>query len=173
MLPARSLREQLERLRSFQRLYNEERPHQALGNARPSITRSRRGASTAPCEPDYSADHEVTYVRHNGEIRWLGDTIYISEALIGEPVGLSKTRTGARPSATAGKARHWERHRIGQAQDGGCRSRAEGRCSEGDRRCEGGCEECDEQNRRRNKQEPLNFRAELVGSRGTGPVSRL
>ncbi len=33
--PARSLREQLARLRSFQRLYNEERPHQALGTPRP------------------------------------------------------------------------------------------------------------------------------------------
>jgi hypothetical protein len=29
-------------------------------------------------------------VRHNGEIRWRGDTIYISEALIGEPVGLAE-----------------------------------------------------------------------------------
>ena len=34
--PARSLRAQLERLRSFQRLYNEERPHQALGNDTPA-----------------------------------------------------------------------------------------------------------------------------------------
>jgi putative transposase len=30
----------------------------------------------------------VRRVRHNGEIRWQGQTIYISEALIGEPVGL-------------------------------------------------------------------------------------
>jgi hypothetical protein len=37
--PARSLREQLERLRSFQRLYNEERPHQALGNDTPAEQR--------------------------------------------------------------------------------------------------------------------------------------
>jgi hypothetical protein len=34
--PAQSLREQLMRLRSFQRLYNEERPHQALGNDTPA-----------------------------------------------------------------------------------------------------------------------------------------
>ena len=27
-------------------------------------------------------------MRHNGEIRWQGNTIYISAALIGEPVGL-------------------------------------------------------------------------------------
>jgi putative transposase len=46
-------------------------------------------------EPDYSADHEVRYVRHNGEIRWRGDTIYISEALIGEPVGLLENQDGS------------------------------------------------------------------------------
>ena len=33
---AGSLREQHKRLRSFQRLYNEERPHQALDNATPA-----------------------------------------------------------------------------------------------------------------------------------------
>ncbi len=48
--PARSLREQLERLRAFQRLYNEERPHAALKNAtRRSITRPRRDASMGCC----------------------------------------------------------------------------------------------------------------------------
>ncbi len=34
--PAATMREQLKRLRAFQRLYNEERPHQALDNATPA-----------------------------------------------------------------------------------------------------------------------------------------
>ena len=34
-------------------------------------------------------------MRHNGEIRWQGDTIYISEALIGEPVGLLEGEDGS------------------------------------------------------------------------------
>jgi putative transposase len=95
--PARSLREQLERLRSFQRLYNEERPHQALGNDTPAehYAVSPRRFDGILREPDYSADHEVRYVRHNGEIRWRGDTIYISEALIGEPVGLLENQDGS------------------------------------------------------------------------------
>src|SRR5712671_2826522 len=95
--PAKSLREQLERLRSFQRLYNEERPHQALGNDTPAehYTASPRRFDGVLREPNYSADHEVRYVRHNGEIRWLGDTIYISEALIGEPVGLLENEDGS------------------------------------------------------------------------------
>jgi putative transposase len=94
--PARTLREQLERLRRFQHLYNEERPHQALGNAVPA----RHYALSPRCfdgvlrEPSYGADHAVRRVRHNGEIRWQGNTIYISAALIGEPVGLIENHDG-------------------------------------------------------------------------------
>jgi transposase InsO family protein len=95
--PARSLREQLDRLRRFQQLYNDERPHQALGNATPSehYAVSPRRFDGVLRAPSYSADHEVRYVRHNGEIRWQGDTIYISEALIGEPVGLLEGEDGS------------------------------------------------------------------------------
>jgi len=95
--PARSLREQLERLRSFQRLYNDERPHQALGNDTPAehYAVSPRRFDGVLREPAYGPDHAVRYVRHNGEIRWRGDTIYISEALIGEPVGLREDEHGA------------------------------------------------------------------------------
>jgi len=94
--PARSLREQLARLRSFQRLYNEERPHQALGNDTPAAhyAASPRRFDGVLRAPSYSADHEVRYVRHNGEIRWHGKTIYISEALVGEPVGLIEDDDG-------------------------------------------------------------------------------
>jgi putative transposase len=94
--PARSLREQLARLRGFQRLYNEERPHQALGNDTPAAhyAASPRRFDGVLRAPSYSADHEVRYVRHNGEIRWRGATIYIGEALVGEPVGLIEDENG-------------------------------------------------------------------------------
>jgi putative transposase len=88
--PAYSLREQIKRLREFQRCYNEERPHQALGNATPAehyVTSPRRFDGVLR-QPGYSCDHTVRRVRQNGEIRWNGNTIYISEALIGEPIGL-------------------------------------------------------------------------------------
>ena len=45
-------------------------------------------------EPGYSADHAVRRVRHNGEIRWRGHTIYISAALTGEPIGLIENNDG-------------------------------------------------------------------------------
>jgi len=88
--PARSLREQLQRLRRFQYLYNNERPHQALGNDPPAkhYVASPRRFDGILREPNYGADHAVRRVRHNGEIRWQGNTVYISAALIGEPVGL-------------------------------------------------------------------------------------
>lgn len=94
--PAQTLREQLERLRRFQRLYNEERPHQALGNAVPAkhYAVSPRRFDGVLREPSYSADHAVRRVRHNGEIRWHGNTIYISAALVGEPIGLMENDYG-------------------------------------------------------------------------------
>jgi transposase InsO family protein len=94
--PARTLREQLKRLRNFQHIYNEERPHQALGNDTPAkrYTASPRRFDGVLREPSYSADHQVRRVRHNGEIRWQGTTIYISAALVGEPIGLSENGDG-------------------------------------------------------------------------------
>jgi putative transposase len=92
--PARSLREQLQRLHNFQRLFNEQRPHEALGNATPAdrYSASPRRFDGVLREPEYGAC-EVRRVRHNGEIRWQGQTIYLSEALIGEPVGLREHDT--------------------------------------------------------------------------------
>ena len=94
--PARSLRAQLERLRDFQRRYNEERPHQALDHATPAecYTLSPRRFDGILREPDYGSEQEVRRVRHNGEIKWQGRTIYISAALVGEPVGLGEDATG-------------------------------------------------------------------------------
>jgi transposase InsO family protein len=94
--PAPTLRAQLERFRSYQRLYNEERPHQALSNEVPAAryAASPRRFDGILREPEYSADHEVRRVRHGGEIRWQGDTIYITAALAGEPIGLIETDDG-------------------------------------------------------------------------------
>ena len=95
--PARSLREQLERLRAFQRLYNEERPHAALENATPAerYAPSPRAFDGVLREPQYPADSEVRRVRSNGEIKWRGQLIQVSGALYGEPVGLAEAADGA------------------------------------------------------------------------------
>jgi transposase InsO family protein len=94
--PARSLRQQLDRFMNFQRIYNEQRPHQALGNDVPAehYDLSPRGWDGVLREPEYGADEAARRVRHNGEIRWQGHTVYISGALIGEPVGLVEDADG-------------------------------------------------------------------------------
>lgn len=93
--PARSMREQLRRLHEFQRHYNEERPHQALGNATPAdcYQLSPRRFEGILRSPEYD-DQDVRRVRHNGEIKLHGKLIYISEALIGEPIGLAEDEDG-------------------------------------------------------------------------------
>lgn len=94
--PARSLREQLVRFRQFQRMYNDERPHAALGNDTPAehYAASSRAFDGILREPHYGPDHEVRRVRQNGEIKWRGNSIYMNGALIGEPVGLVEHHEG-------------------------------------------------------------------------------
>ena len=74
----------------FQNVYNEERPHAALDNDTPAehYTLSSRRFDGVLREPGYGPDQIVRRVRQNGEIKWSGSTIYISQALVGEPVGL-------------------------------------------------------------------------------------
>lgn len=95
--PARSLREQLDRFAAFQRLYNEERPHQGLGNAVPAerYAPSPRRFDGVLREPHYPDGHEVRRVRSNGEIKWRGKLVHIGGALYGEPVGLAEAEDGA------------------------------------------------------------------------------
>jgi len=101
--PARTLRQQCARLHVFQRIYNEERPHQALGNTPPGEQYSaspRRwdGVLRSPGYPEdhqtRPEDHETRRVRHSGEIKWRGNRIHINQALAGEPVGLAERDDG-------------------------------------------------------------------------------
>ena len=94
--PANSLREQIKRLRDFQRFYNEERPHQALDNATPAerYQPSPRRFDGILREPDYDDDCTVRRVRHNGEIKLHGNMIYITAALVGEPIALAEDQQG-------------------------------------------------------------------------------
>ena len=95
--PAATLRQQQRRFDTFRRIFNEERPHEALGQTVPA--RHYNPPATRPYtgrlrEPDYAADHRVRRVRSNGEIRWGGDLIFIGEALVGEPIGLAEIDDG-------------------------------------------------------------------------------
>jgi hypothetical protein len=94
--PATSLRAQRRRFESFQRSYNEERPHEALGLTPPAdhYQRSGRIYSGRLCDPEYGADVDVRRVRHNGEVCWRGGRIYVSESLAAELIGLEERDDG-------------------------------------------------------------------------------
>ncbi len=85
-----------ERLDHFREEYNTQRPHEALGQDIPAAHYhpSPRPYPEHVAEPVYSEDHAVRRVRSNGEIKWGGDFIFISESLIGEPVGVAETVDG-------------------------------------------------------------------------------
>ncbi|MBB4266988.1 hypothetical protein [Roseospira visakhapatnamensis] len=77
-------------------VYNDERPHEALGQVPPATLwrPSRRPYPDHLLEPWYDPDHAVRRVRVNGSIKWAGVFVFVSEALVGEPVGIVETDTG-------------------------------------------------------------------------------
>jgi putative transposase len=94
--PAASLTEQQIRFDRFRHDFNDNRPHEALGQVPPTrfYRPSPRRYPGKIEEPWYDADHAVRRVRSNGEIKWGGELLFISEALIGEPVGIAETESG-------------------------------------------------------------------------------
>ena len=88
--PMPNMRTQQKVFDSFRLEFNEERPHEALGQNPPaSLYRpSERSYPSRIREIEYASDMTVRRVRSKGEIKWKGQLIYLTEALAGEPVGL-------------------------------------------------------------------------------------
>jgi len=94
--PAATLAEQQARFDAFRQDFNDNRPHEALGQV-PPTRRYRPSPRPYPSrieEPWYDADHAVRRVRTGGEIKWGGDFVFVSEVLAGEPVGIAETESG-------------------------------------------------------------------------------
>jgi putative transposase len=83
------------RFDAFRLEFNTERPHEALGQATPAsvYVPSKKTFLSPTGDPDYG-DAEVRKVRSSGEIKWKGAMLYVTEALIGEAVGLSEQTNG-------------------------------------------------------------------------------
>jgi transposase InsO family protein len=94
--PAANCQAQQQRFDRFRYHYNYERPHEALGQIPPArrYTGSARAYPGQLPEPSYGPQYSVRRVRSNGEIKWAGGRLFISEALIGEPVGVVQTASG-------------------------------------------------------------------------------
>ena len=75
---------------AFRREYNEDRPHEALDMNTPAqcYRPSERSFPARLPEVYYGPEFVVRRVRSNGEIKWEGDMLYLSEALVDELVGL-------------------------------------------------------------------------------------
>ena len=90
--PKSNRRKQQKAFDSFRKEYNQVRPHEALGQKPPdSVWRpsERRYLKREP-EMWYPDELVVRRVRSNGEIKWRGGLVYLSQAITGEPVGLKQ-----------------------------------------------------------------------------------
>lgn len=94
--PAATLRAQQARFAAFQAEYNGERPHQALGQVPPATlyTPSPRPYPDKIEAFDYPPTAAIRSVRHNGDIKWCGELVFISEALAGELVAVTEAEHG-------------------------------------------------------------------------------
>jgi putative transposase len=87
--PANTLRKQQKRFHEFQRHYNHERPHQALGQRVPAEfyeVSSREFPERTP-EPNYGPNWERRQVGGRGQMKWGGERYFISHALSGKQIG--------------------------------------------------------------------------------------
>lgn len=90
--PAATLAEQTRRFDHFRRVFNHQRPHEALGQKPPaSVYQSSSKVWDGVLRPPgYTVDAVIRMVRQNGEIKWRGNRVFISEVLAKQPVGLTE-----------------------------------------------------------------------------------
>lgn len=88
--PARNRRAQQRAFGRFRREYNEERPHQALGQQTPASVYepSPRSYPRRLLEMEYRSEWAVRKVHASGSLDWAGKEYYVGKVLAGERVGL-------------------------------------------------------------------------------------
>jgi putative transposase len=92
--PAADGSSQQDRFDQFRHDYNEQRPHEALGQRTPIelYEPTIRPYPKRIPKPEYPGHYEVRYVHQGGEIKWQGGYLFLTEALRGEHVGLEGVR---------------------------------------------------------------------------------
>jgi len=88
--PSLTAKAQLARLERFRRIFNEERPHEALGQIPPAKVYhpSPRLWDGKLRSPAYWGATHIRSVRISGSIRWRGRELFVSEVLNGQRVGI-------------------------------------------------------------------------------------
>ncbi len=94
--PQANRQAQQSRFDQFRDEFNQQRPHEALGQTTPAThyTPSERRYPARLEDPDYPADYQPRRVRHTGDIKWLGESVFLSETLGNEVVGVVETDDG-------------------------------------------------------------------------------
>jgi putative transposase len=94
--PAADSSSQQESFDRFRREYNEDRPHEALGQRPPNelYQGSPRPYPERLPALEYPGHYEVRSVHPGGEIKWQGRYLFLSEALGGERIGLEEYDDG-------------------------------------------------------------------------------
>lgn len=94
--PEKDMRAQQRRFDAFRREYNEERPHEALGQRRPGdvYSPSKRPFRDVVDEPDYPRWYEVVTPNRWGAAKFRGRSWFLSVALGGERVGFVEVEEG-------------------------------------------------------------------------------
>jgi len=94
--PGSTLRGQQRKFNDFLRYYNEDRPHESLGQRRPaSVYQPSNRQYPEKLEPlEYPGHYEVRLVSRNGGLRWNGVRVPVSHVLEGEYVGLEEIDDG-------------------------------------------------------------------------------
>ena len=90
--PRNNRAEQQRAFDRFTKEYNQERPHEALGQKPPQSVYQRSPREYPAKMPlvEYDSGLVVRQVRNSGEIKWKGELLYISQALGKEAVGLKQ-----------------------------------------------------------------------------------
>lgn len=90
--PAANRRTQQARFNQFRKQYNEQRPHQALGQQPPAnfYQPSARPYPTRLTEVEYPTGWTLRRISPAGQLRWGGEYVFVAHPLAGETVGLEQ-----------------------------------------------------------------------------------
>lgn len=90
--PSATMKAQQKSMDRFRNTFNNIRPHESLCMKTPDTVfqRSRINYPRKLPEVEYPSHFEVRMIRSNGQIKWKGEKLFVTETIIGQPLGLER-----------------------------------------------------------------------------------